>query len=142
MKFIASELNFFFQKKSTRINLKRLVLFILVLVGVMLLFTFLFQVISQYEGQEHSWIAGFYWTIVTMTTLGFGDIVFHTDIGRIFSASVLLTGVVFLLVMLPFTFIQFFYAPWLEAQAQARAPRKLSSDTKNHILITKFNSVA
>lgn len=142
MKFIASELSFFFQKKSTRINLKRLVLFILALVGVVLLFTFLFQVISRYEGQEHSWIAGFYWTIVTMTTLGFGDIVFHTDIGRIFSATVLLTGVVFLLVMLPFTFIQFFYAPWLEAQAQARAPRKLSSDTKNHILITRFNSVA
>ncbi len=142
MKFIASELNFFFQKKSTRINLKRLVLFILLLVGVILLFTFLFHVISRYEGQEHSWISGFYWTMVTMSTLGFGDIVFHSDLGRLFSAMVLLTGVVFLLVMLPFTFIQFFYAPWLEAQAQARAPRKLPPETKNHILITRYNSVA
>ncbi len=142
MKTIVSELNFFFQKKSTRINLKRLILFVLLLIGVMMLFTFLFQVISSYEGQEHSWIAGFYWTMVTMSTLGFGDIVFHTDLGRVFSAVVLLTGVVFLLVMLPFTFIQFFYAPWLEAQAQARAPRKLPAETKNHILITKFNSVA
>ena len=142
MKTIASELNFFFQKKSTRINLKRLILFVLLLIGVMMLFTFLFQVISSYEGQEHSWIAGFYWTMVTMSTLGFGDIVFHTDLGRVFSATVLLTGVVFLLVMLPFTFIQFFYAPWLEAQAQARAPRKLPAETKNHILITKYNSVA
>ena len=142
MKFLASELNFFFQKKSTRINLKRLVLFVLLLVGVMMLFTFLFQVISTYEGQEHSWIAGFYWTMVTMSTLGFGDIVFHSDLGRLFSAMVLLTGVVFLLVMLPFTFIQFFYAPWLEAQAQARAPKKLPPETKNHILITKYNSVA
>ncbi len=142
MKFIASELNFFFQKKSTRINLKRLILFVLVLAGVMFLFTFLFQVISRYEGQEHSWIAGFYWTMVTMSTLGFGDIVFHTDLGRVFSVAVLLSGVVFLLVMLPFTFIQFFYAPWLEAQAQARAPRKLPPETKNHILITKYNNVA
>jgi len=142
MKTIVSELNFFFQKKSTRINLKRLILFVLLLIGVMMLFTFLFQVISSYEGQEHSWIAGFYWTMVTMSTLGFGDIVFHTDLGRVFSATVLLTGVVFLLVMLPFTFIQFFYAPWLEAQAQARAPRKLPAETKNHILITKYNSVA
>ena len=142
MKTIVSELNFFFQKKSTRINLKRLILFVLLLIGVMMLFTFLFQVISSYEGQEHSWIAGFYWTMVTMSTLGFGDIVFHTDLGRVFSAVVLLTGVVFLLVMLPFTFIQFFYAPWLEAQAQARAPRKLPAETKNHILITKYNSVA
>ncbi len=142
MKFIASELNFFFQKKTTRINLKRLLIFIGFLIGVVFLFTSLFQVISKYEGQEHSWIAGLYWTLVTMSTLGFGDIVFYTDLGRVFSATVLITGVVFLLVMLPFTFIQFFYAPWLEAQAQARAPRKLDPNTKNHIILTKYNSVA
>ena len=142
MKFIASELNFFFQKRTTKINLKKLIIFVIFLMGIILLFTFLFQVISRYEGQAHSWLAGLYWTMVTMSTLGFGDIVFHTDTGRLFSVTVLLTGVVLLLVMLPFTFIQFFYAPWLEAQAQARAPRELPSDTRNHILITKFNSVA
>jgi hypothetical protein len=37
---------------------------------------------------------------------------------------VLMSGIVFLLVMLPFTFIQFFYAPWLEAQSRARTPRQ------------------
>lgn len=142
MKFIASELNFFFQKKTTKINLKKLIIFVIFLMGIILLFAFLFQVISKYENQQHSWLAGLYWTMVTMSTLGFGDIVFYTDLGRLFSVTVLLTGVVLLLVMLPFTFIQFFYAPWLEAQAQARAPRKLPSDTRNHILITKFNSVA
>jgi hypothetical protein len=50
-----------------------------------------------------------------MTTLGFGDISFTSDIGRIFSVVVLLSGVVLLLVMLPFLFIRLFYAPWLEA---------------------------
>jgi len=139
---IATELNYFFEKKTTRINLKRLILFLFILIGVVLLFSFIFQLISYYEGQEHSWISGLYWTMVTMSTLGFGDIVFTSDIGRVFSVTVLVTGVVFLLVMLPFTFIQFFYAPWLEAQSQARAPRKLPAETKNHILITKFNSVA
>ncbi len=142
MKFLASELNYFFQKKSTRINLKRLIIFAAFLLAIILLFTVIFHVISIYEGENHSWITGLYWTLVTMSTLGFGDIVFHSDIGRLFSVIVLVTGVVFLLVMLPFTFIQFFYAPWLEAQAQARAPRKLPSDTRNHVLITKFNSVA
>ncbi len=142
MKFITSELSFFFQRKSTRINLKRLLIFVGLLIGVILLFTVLFHVISVYEGQDHSWISGFYWTLVTMSTLGFGDIVFETDIGRLFSAIVLITGVVFLLVMLPFTFIQFFYAPWLEAQAQARAPKRLPDDTCDHIIITQYNSVA
>lgn len=142
MKFIASELNFFFQKKTTKINLKKLIIFVIFLMSIILLFTFIFQVISKYEDQQHSWLAGLYWTMVTMSTLGFGDIVFYSDLGRLFSVTVLLTGVVLLLVMLPFTFIQFFYAPWLEAQAQARAPRELPPDTRNHILITKFNSVA
>ena len=55
-----------------------------------------------------------------MTTLGFGDITFTSDIGRLFSIVVLLSGVVFLLVMLPFLFIRLFYAPWLEARVRLR----------------------
>ena len=51
------------------------------------------------EGEEHSWITGFYLTLVVMTTLGFGDITFTSDIGRVFSIVVLLSGVVLLLVM-------------------------------------------
>ena len=43
---------------------------------------------------------------------------------------VILSGTIFLLVMLPFTFIQFFYAPWIEAQAAARTPRRLPEGTR------------
>jgi voltage-gated potassium channel len=64
-----------------------------------------------------------------MSTLGFGDITFETDLGRLFSMFVLISGVLFLLVVLPFTFIQFFYAPWLESQSRMRAPRELPDDT-------------
>ena len=46
-----------------------------------------------------------------MSTLGFGDITFHSDLGRLFSLIVLLSGVVLLLIMLPFAFIRYFYAP-------------------------------
>jgi hypothetical protein len=56
-----------------------------------------------YEGRQYSWVTGFYWTLTTMSTLGFGDITFHSDAGRLFSVVVLLSGIVFLLVMLPFT---------------------------------------
>ena len=65
-----------------------------------------------------------------MTTLGFGDITFTSDIGRIFSIVVLLSGVVFLLVMLPFLFIRLFYAPWLEARVRLRAPREVPEGTQ------------
>ena len=60
-----------------------------------------------------------------MTTLGFGDITFTSDVGRLFSIVVLLSGVVLLLVMLPFMFIRLFYAPWLEARVRLRAPREV-----------------
>lgn len=95
-----------------------------------------------YEGQEHSWVTGFYWTLTVMSTLGFGDITFTSDLGRAFSVVVLLSGMVSLLILLPFTFIEFFYAPWLEAQSKARAPRELPEDTKNHVIITHLDPIS
>jgi Trk K+ transport system NAD-binding subunit len=93
------------------------------------------------EGQDFSWVTGFYWTLTVMSTLGFGDITFHTDLGRIFSIAVLVSGVFFLLILLPFTFIQFFYAPWMEAQSAARAPRKLPEGTTGHVIMTNYGPV-
>jgi Trk K+ transport system NAD-binding subunit len=95
----------------------------------------------EMEGQKHSWVTGFYWTMTTMSTLGFGDITFTSDLGRIFSILVLISGVISLLIMLPFTFIEFFYAPWMEAQHRARAPRELPQNTSGHIIITSFDAV-
>jgi hypothetical protein len=54
----------------------------------------------------------------------------------------LLNGIVFLLVMLPFTFIQFFYAPWLEEQNKARAPRTVPDTLSNHVILTHYDNVA
>jgi hypothetical protein len=87
-------------------------------------------------------VTGFYWTLTVMSTLGFGDITFASDLGRFFSIVVLLSGIIFLLVMLPFTFIQFFYAPWLEAQNKARAPRAVPAGMRGHVILTHFNNVA
>ncbi|MFW6324773.1 MAG: potassium channel family protein, partial [Desulfovibrionales bacterium] len=69
------------------------------------------------------------------------DITFTSDAGRIFSIVVLLSGVIFLLVMLPFTFIQFFYAPWLEAQSKTRVPRSIPEETFDHVIITAFDPI-
>ncbi len=55
---------------------------------------------------------------------------------------VLTTGIVFLLVLLPFTIIQFFYAPWVEAQAAARTPRSLSPETEGHVILTHNDPVS
>jgi Trk K+ transport system NAD-binding subunit len=94
------------------------------------------------EGEEHSWITGLYWTLTVMSTLGFGDITFQSDIGRAFSVLVLITGIVMLLIVLPFAFIRFFYAPWLEAQIRTRAPRVLPPETSGHVIICSRNAIA
>lgn len=102
----------------------------------------LFHVLMVFEGREHSWITGFYWTLTVMTTLGFGDITFTSDAGRAFSIIVLLSGMVFLLILLPFTFIEFFYAPWMRAQAEARAPRQLPESASGHVILTNLDPVS
>ncbi len=121
--------------------MRKLLKFVGVLFVVYVLYSILFHYIALHEGQEHSWLTGFYWVLVTMSTLGFGDIVFHTDLGRFFSMMVLFSGVLFLLVMLPFTFIEFFYAPWLKAMNQAKAPKIIDEEIKNHVIISHLNTV-
>lgn len=115
--------------------------YLAVLAVLVSIYSVLFHYIMAWEGREFSWITGFYWTLTVMSTLGFGDITFHSDLGRFFSILVLLSGVVFLLIVLPFTFIQFFYAPWLEAQAAARAPRELPEKTTGHVIMTNYGPV-
>jgi Trk K+ transport system NAD-binding subunit len=143
MKYLPSQLLYFFlQNKTIKKNIRILVKFLLVILATIILYSILFHSIMEYEGMQYSWITGFYWTLTVMSTLGFGDITFTSDLGRVFSIVVLLTGIIFLLILLPFTVIRFFYAPWLESQAQLRTPRELPEGMNNHIVITNFEPIA
>jgi Trk K+ transport system NAD-binding subunit len=142
MKYLPSQLIYFIQNKTMKKNLRNLSKFLLIISTAILIYSILFHFIMEYEGNQFSWITGFYWTLTVMSTLGFGDITFTSDLGRIFSMVVLLSGIVFLLIMLPFTFIRFFYAPWLESQAQSRTPRELPKDIENHVIITNYEPIA
>lgn len=142
MKFFTSQISYFLANRTTKANIKRLVRFLLALLALIAVYTVLFHFIMLYEGQQHSWVTGFYWTLTVMSTLGFGDITFTSDLGRIFSVLVLLSGMLSLLILLPFTFIEFFYAPWLEAQSKARAPRELPKEIENHVIITHLDPMS
>ncbi len=142
MKFLTSQLTYFLKPAKSRRNIRFLLRFSLVLAILVTVYTILFHVLMVFEGQEHSWITGFYWTLTVMSTLGFGDITFTSDVGRAFSIVVLLSGMVFLLILLPFTFIEFFYAPWMKAQAEARAPRQLPESMSGHVILTNLDPVS
>ena len=142
MRFFPAQLLAFSHRGATGRNVRVLATFVAVLVGMVLAYTVLFHVLMELEGRQFSWISGLYWTLTVMSTLGFGDITFESDVGRVFSMVVLLSGTVFLLVLLPFIFIQFFWTPWMEAQAAARAPRRLPEDAAGHVLLTHWDPVS
>ena len=127
MTLINRELAYIFRQGEMRGNILALLRYFGLLASVILIFSVIFQLIMvQVEGQSHTWFTSIYWTLTTMSTLGYGDVIFLSDIGRFFSVFVLISGVVLVLVVLPFTFIRSIYAPWLEAQLRFKAPRELS----------------
>ncbi len=142
MKFIPSQLAEILDDGEVKTNLGALFRFLAILATTIVIFSVLFHEIMELEGKEYSWITGFYWTLTTMSTLGFGDITFESDLGRFFSLVVLLYGIVMLLIVAPFAFIRWFYAPWLEAQIRMRAPRKLPKETEGHVIICGYDMIA
>ena len=121
---------------KTQTSIRALLRLLVVFAAAVALFSVGFHAIMEYEGRAYSWPTSIYWTIVTMSTLGFGDITFESDLGRIYSVVVLLTGSLIILILLPFTFIQFVYVPWRSAVQQARAPREVDAKLRGHLVLT------
>lgn len=119
-----------------RRNFRALLRFVLTLVALVSAFSLIFQLLMAAEGQHHSWLTGFYWTLTTMSTLGYGDVAFLSDSGRLFSIVVLLSGIIYMLVLLPFTFIELFYEPWLESRAARLVRRSVPDDMAGHVILT------
>ncbi|NNE11949.1 MAG: potassium channel protein [Ilumatobacter sp.] len=129
------------QRAERRRRKKTFLVLAVVFVVMVALFSTLFHELMAREGRKFSWPTSVYWTLTTMTTLGFGDITFESDAGRIFSVVVLLSGSTFLLVMLPFVFIQFVFIPWMNERDRRRAPRALSEAMTGHVILTSVGPV-
>jgi voltage-gated potassium channel len=142
LKTLGSELSGLLTNDHARIELRSLSRYLAVLVLVVVLFSVCFHYIMLWEGQQHSWVTAIYWTLTVMSTLGFGDITFDSDLGRAFTIVVLMTGMVLLLIVMPFVFIRLFYAPWLEAQLHAAAPRSVDGEVRGHVIICHYDEMA
>ena len=86
------------------------------------------------EGKEYSWITCFYWTTTNMSTLGLGDITFQSDLGRLFNVFVSVSGLAFILVLVPFTLVKLF-------QSAERIHRELPHAIKDHVILTHYDHV-
>jgi len=141
VKTIAGELAYFLRGRA-RQNLKVLIFYCSFLVSLILIYAVLFQhLMLRLEGREYSFIAGIYWVVTVMTTLGFGDITFHSDPGYIFAGIVTLSGVVFLLILLPFGMVSLFLAPWIENRLRYRPAKGVPDGTSGHVVICGLDPV-
>lgn len=122
-------------------SVRALVRLVAILVVSVALFSIGFHALMAYEGRNFSWWTSVYWTLVTMSTLGYGDITFLSDLGRMYSLVVLFAGAILILVMLPFTFIQVVYLPWRAATRRASAPRSLPESTTGHVIVAGLDPV-
>ena len=141
MRFLVAILASTVRTHRQRRNLRLLAWLGLTFAVLLVGFSLIFHWLMAREGQEHSWVTAVYWTFVTMSTLGFGDITFTSDAGRLFTIVVLITGTVFLLVLLPFSFIQFFFLPWMEASEVADTPRAVTNDIHGHVVLTQLGPI-
>ncbi|MBM3690689.1 MAG: potassium channel protein [Actinobacteria bacterium] len=128
-------------KKRTVVRFKALWVLLGLLILLIGLYATIFQILMTQEEQRHSWADGIYWVVVTMSTLGYGDITFDSYPGRIFSIIVILSGVTFLLVILPFVLIQFVVMPWMERRSESRVPRAIGEDVEGHVILTKISHI-
>lgn len=110
----------------------------LALFALATIYSLTFMGLMIYEGQRQNVdpITALYWVVVTITTLGYGDIVFHSGAGRLFTIIVSVSGLFILwAVVLPFE-----VAPRIEKLAKViptSAPPKMT----NHIIICGYNSM-
>jgi len=143
MKFINSQLAFYLKDKDSKRNIRKLLKYLALTYIVVLIQSILFLAIMLFvEGREYSLLTGLYWTLTVMSTLGFGDITFESDIGRLYTIFVLLSGIILLLVVLPFAFIRFFYVPFLDSRDRNKVPRQVPNGTKDHIIICSLGTIA
>ena len=132
-----------FRSREKLINhLLWLMIFVLFCVLVLLVNALAFQYIMRcYESEEFTFIDGLYWSITTMTTVGFGDITFTSFEGKLFSGFVSLIGMVLFGILLPFSVIAVVFGPWLQSLMRYRPRIQLPRNTSRHIIICGWDSV-
>ena len=99
------------------------------------------RVMRVYEGEYLSFSDSLYWTIITMTSVGFGDITFTTVEGRLFSGFVALAGIALFGILLPFSIIAVVFGPWLQSLLRYRPRIHLPRKTAKHVIICGWDSV-
>ncbi len=80
------------------------------------------------------WFEAIYLTIITLTTIGFGDIVPTTPLGRLFTLALIFTGLSALAFFLSSSFALLFSAEAMARRRQMRNKRKIGKLSSHYII--------
>ena len=140
MRLFSPQFAYFLRQHNSRRSIALLVRLILFMVFLAACYSSVFMLLMHHENRPYHWVDSIYWTITTMSTVGYGDITFNSPMGKIFSIAVASSGILVLFLLLP-VFVQFFYAPWIEAQASSRVPREIPITLRGHVIIAHRDPV-
>jgi voltage-gated potassium channel len=124
-------------------NIRRsILLYLTIVITIVATYSFVFLFLMFKEGQHipsqmenASLITAIYWVIATMTTVGYGDVYFIGDAGRVFSSIVAISGVIFLFgARFPLVL-----TPWLDARVRSTLPTRVPSKLSDHLIICGYN---
>ncbi|WP_440948550.1 potassium channel family protein [Methanosarcina sp. T3] len=106
---------------------------------LLLVYVLLFKYIMIFENQPENAnaVTAIYWATTTIATVGYGDVVFTSLLGRVFSIAVQVTGIILISGFLA-TYV---ITPWMDRIIKFRLPRKVPSSMKDHIIICGYNQL-
>ena len=117
---------------------KRSFIVLFLFLVVLFVYSYLFVILKYYyENEIYTLIDGIYWVITTITTVGYGDVVFHSHVGKVFTIVVMLTGVAFLFgIVFPYIVL-----PWAEMKLKLSLP-KYAEGLENHVIVCGYNKMS
>lgn len=121
-----------------KFRISKSISYISVFIFLVLIYSIVFLYLMRtYENRNYEFITAIYWVIVSMTTVGYGDIYFNSHVGHLFSVVVALSGVImFFALLLPLVI-----TPQLEKALRKELPSKVPIGLKNHIIICGYNQL-
>ena len=120
-------------------------LLLLLIIGVIIFATMVF--FAEFPNDDSQFIhipAGFWWALITMTTVGYGDMVPSTDFGRVVGAVYALTGILVLSLTVPVVasnFHRFYHLLALKNETLDMSLDKRNASNGIHFRETKANGV-
>lgn len=106
---------------------------------IVIIYILLFEYLMILEGQPGNAnpITAIYWATSTIATVGYGDVVFTSLAGQLFSVVVQVVGIILISGFL----LSYALMPWLDRSIKFRLPRKVPAGLKEHIIICGYNQL-